>query len=228
MGNQRVSNERKKELEQMDPFQENLLKAVAYAKEYKKQLLLILGSLAVIIIIFSSVLYSFKAAETKAAVMVSQTIDKYATAKDPVNGYSLVENDFSTIFDEYSNTTAGKIAKVKFAKICYNASKYDDALKYYKEALEVFDTDPAMKNLLLSSLGNTCLALDKIDLAKEYFEKINQSKSDILKDEANFNLGLLFETSNPETSKTFYQKIINDHQESLYFPMARNKMNLIN
>ncbi len=228
MANSGVSNERKKELQQMDPFQKNLLKGLAYARQYQKQLAWIIGSIAVIVIVFSSVLYSFKSAETNAASQLSRVIETYNTTRDPVNGFALVENDFSAIFNKYTNTAAGKMAKIKFARICYDAGEYDKAMIYFKQALDEVNGNPAVRNMLLSSLGNTCLALDKTDMAREYFEKITQSKSNILKDEANFNLALLSETSNPEASRVFYQKIINDHADSLYFPLAQSRMNAIN
>ncbi|MBU1698062.1 MAG: tetratricopeptide repeat protein, partial [Proteobacteria bacterium] len=87
MAEQRVSNERKKELEQIDPFQASLLKAMAYAKEYKKQLILIAGAIVLVAVVFSGIMYNFKKAENTAALLVSQALTQYATINDPDKGY---------------------------------------------------------------------------------------------------------------------------------------------
>ncbi len=52
MADNKVSNERRRELEQLDPFQENLIKAMALITEYKKQLILIVGAFVLVIAIF--------------------------------------------------------------------------------------------------------------------------------------------------------------------------------
>ena len=227
MASQKVSLERKKELEQLDPFQENLIKTLKYAKENKKQLMIVGFSIVAIVIIFSSVLYSFRMAETNASTLASSAMNKYTQIKDPVEGYLAVENDFNSILEDYSNTAAGKIAKVNFAKICYNASKFDKAYDLYKEALKNFNKDPGTTNLLLSSLGHVCMALNKNDEAKKYFEKINKSDSPLLKDEANFLLGMLFETSGDRiTSQKFYQTVATEYENSLYKPLAQSKLNV--
>jgi len=141
MSDQKVSNERKKELEQLDPFQENLIKAMAYAKEYKKQLLLILCSVVAVIMIFSGIMYSFKTAEIRSSSLVAQALNEYGKLDDPVKGYLEVADDFNTIFEKYSNTVAGKMAKVRFAKICFDASEFDQAFDLYKAALHEFENE---------------------------------------------------------------------------------------
>ncbi|MBU2429398.1 MAG: tetratricopeptide repeat protein, partial [Proteobacteria bacterium] len=158
MADRSVSNERRKELEQLDPFQEKMLKMMALIKENKKQLIFALIAVVLVIAVFSSVTYSFKKAEDTAAILVTQALDAYAGNDDPVNAFSKLNDDFQTIFSEYANTSAGRQALVAFAKICYDASKFDLSYKYYKEALVELKNDPLMENLILSSLGHVCIA----------------------------------------------------------------------
>ena len=103
MADQKVSNERKKELEKLDPFQENLLKTMAYVKEYKKQLILIASAVVLVVMVFSGVMYSFQKAENTAAILVSQALKKYADAKDPDKGYAQVKDEFQLIFTDYTS-----------------------------------------------------------------------------------------------------------------------------
>ncbi len=226
MADNKVSNERKRELEQLDPFQENLIKAMALVTEYKKQLILIVGAFVLVIAIFSGIMYGFQKAENSAATRVTQALKAYTDANDPDKGYDQVNQEFEAIFKEYSNTTAGKMAKVQFAKICYEASKFDQSFMYYKDALNTFKNDAAMENFLLASLGHVNIALKDLEKAKSYFLKIENGSSDLLKDEAKFTLALLDESSgNVSESKARFETIINDFETSIYRTIAQSKIN---
>ena len=103
MSDQKISNERKRELEQIDPFQEGLIKAIEYIKEYQKQLLMIAGTICLVLVILSSVMYSFKKTEHMASNLAGQAQAKYNKINDPQKGYVDVKNDFATIFTDYSS-----------------------------------------------------------------------------------------------------------------------------
>lgn len=225
MASNSVSRERKRELEQLDPFQENLLKAVAIAKQYKRPLIFGIGAVALVIIVFSGIIYSFERAENKAAQNVTQALKSYAELDDPARDFSKVEESFKHIFSEYANTSAGRQAKVKFAKICYDASKYDLSYKYYKEALEIFENDALMGNLILSSLGQVCLAKKDYEEAEKYFLKIEKGKNDLMKDDARYALAMIYEAGNKTgESKKMYEKIASGPETSMYHSLASDKL----
>lgn len=228
MAEQRVSNERKKELAQLDPFQENLLKAVKYSKKYKTQLILIASAVVLVAVVFAGIMVSFHRSENTAETIFSQALIKYAGITDPDKGYLEVKEDFQTIFSEYANTTAGRQALIKYAKICYDASKFDESYKFYKESFKIFKDEALMGNFLLASLGNVCLARKELEEAKTYFLQIENGESDLLKDEARFALAMLDETANNTAeSKKMYGKIVSDHENSMYKPIAESKINAI-
>jgi predicted negative regulator of RcsB-dependent stress response len=225
MAERGVSNERRKELEQIDPFQANLLKTLAYVKENQKQFWLILGGIILVIVIFSGIMFSFKKSESTASDMVARAVITYAKANDPVKGFDAVTDDFETVFAEYSNTSAGRMGKVKFAKICFDAGEYDRALALYKEALEMFEDEAGMKNFLLASLGHVSQARKDVDAAKKYFLEIETGASDLLKDEARFALAGIYEDANDAASSLkMYEKIVNDHENSIYRNIAESKI----
>ncbi|MCK5696480.1 MAG: tetratricopeptide repeat protein [Desulfobacula sp.] len=225
MSEQRISNERKKELEQLDPFQENLLKVITYGQEYKKQLILIASAIVLVVVVFSGIMYSFQKSENNAGILVSQALTKYAKANDPDKGYLETKSDFQIIFTDYTNTTAGKLAKVRFAKICYDASKFDQSYQYYKESLEIFKNEALMENFLLASLGHVSLAKKEFEDAKKSFLQIEKGKIDLLKDEARFTLAMLDEADdNTAASKKMYEKIVMDYENSMYKPIAKSKI----
>jgi len=226
MAEQRVSNERRRELEQLDPFQENLLKAMNYGKKYKNQILLIAGAIVLVAVVFSGIMYSFKKAENNAAILMSQALTKYAEVNDPDKGYLEIKEDFQTILTDYANTIAGRQALIKFAKICYDASKFDQSYKLYKESFEIFKDQALMGNFLLVSLGHVSLARKDYEEAKKYFLQIEEGETDLLKDEARFALAMLDEDANNIIeSKKMYEKIALEYENSMYKPIAESKMN---
>lgn len=227
MADRSVSNERRKELEQLDPFQEKMLKIIALAKENKKQLIIAVVAVVLVVIVFSSVMHSFQKAENNAAILVSQVLDTYAENENPVEGFLKVNDEFQAIFAEYSNTAAGRQALVTFAKICYDASKLDLSYKYYNEALDRFKDDVLMENLILSSLGHVCVARKEYEEAKKYFLRIEKGESDLLKNEARYELAILYEIENNlDESKKMYEKIVSQPQSqtSIYTPIAKSKI----
>lgn len=228
MANQRVSNERRRELEQPDAFQENLVKGYAWAKAHQKQLLVGIGTIALVVVVFSAILYSFKTAENSAVNLLAKAMKIYEKAENPEKGYLAVKDLFGDIFSEYSNTAAGRMAKVNFAKICYDASEFDTSFKYYTEALDEFDNETLMKNLILSALGHVCLAKGDLEAARAYFQKVEKGDAGLLKDEAQFALALILEKSNqPDESRAMYEKVVASKSDSIYADVAQGRAALL-
>jgi predicted negative regulator of RcsB-dependent stress response len=168
MVGQHVSNERKKELQQLDPLQRNLLKALAFTTTYKKQLLWVIGAVVVVAVVFAGVMISFNRAENKASDLVAGAMERYRSlADDPKAGpYLAVAEDFHTVLNNYANTSAGRMAQLRFAGICMDAGEYDQAGKWFEKALENVGDQAGMRNFILSSLGHVWLAQNDLDRAK--------------------------------------------------------------
>ncbi len=227
MVEQKVSNERKKELEQLDPFQEKLLTTITFIKAYKKQLGMIAGAIVLIIVVFSSIMYSFKKSENTASALMSQALISYSKADDPKKGFELVKNDFAAIFKDYANTASGKLSRVEFAKICFDAQRYDESLQYYEQALELFKNQALMENFILVSLGHANLAKKDAKSARKYFDQVEASQTDLLKDEALFALAVMGETDgNMTESNKLYNKIVSDYPTSIYYAIAKSKIEI--
>lgn len=216
----KVSNVRRKELEQPDPFLESMYRALETAKRLKKQLIVGGGIIFAIICIVSVTVYTISSAETKASLMLTDAINAYDNQK-PIEGYDAVKDQFTTLLNEYSNTSSGRVGMIKFADICYAAGKYDIAYNHYMSALDDFKEDPVMKNIVLSSLGHTCQALKKDKEAEKYFKTITESNSKLLQEDALFNLGMVA-IANGENQKglDLLNKLSSGYQNSIYKSMA--------
>jgi len=223
MANQGISNERRKELEQLDPLQKNIFKAMAYAGIYKKQLLLILGVVVLAAVVFLGIITSFQRSENKASHLVAEATARYnQLADDPKKAYQNVKDSFETVLNEYANTDAGKMAQITYAGICMDAGEYDRAGELYEEALKRFGDQAAMHNFLLSSLGHVWLAKNDLDRAETYFQQIETGKSDLLKDEARFVLAQIYAArQKSDASQKMYEKLVKENQQSMYAGLAQ-------
>lgn len=220
----KISNARRKELEQPDPILESLQRWAHAATRYKKQVVLVLGGIVAVVAVFSATLYSIGRSEDKASEFLAQALSNY-NATDPVKGYETIKDDVAEFISSYPNTAASAQARVRFAKIAFDAGKFEEAHGMYLEALDKFKTDKAIENLLFASLGRTSLALGKIDEAETWFRKIVKAKGSMLKGEALFNLGLILaERGDSEQSQTLLQEVVNDHGDSIYAPMAKARI----
>jgi len=186
--------------------------------------LLIAGAIIGVIVVFSGIMFSFKKSENTASDLVAKAAITYAQANDPIKGFDAVKDDFEAVFADYSNTSAGRMGKVKFAKICFDAGEYDRAFELYKEALEIFKTG-GLKNFLLSCLGHVSQARKDLDQAKAYFLQIEKDSSTLLKDEALFALAGIYEAENDyESSLKMYEKIVSGPGKSLYRDIAESRI----
>lgn len=224
MATQRVSNERKKELRQMDPLQRNLFKAMAFAGTYKKQLLYAAGAVVVVGLVFAGVFTSFKRSENIASDRVAQAVVQYRTLSgDPQAAYQAVKDDFQTVLTDYSNTDAGRIALIRFAGICMEAGQFDEAKKWFEKALEVFGDQAGLRNFLLSSLGHVQLAKNDLDQAESYFMQIETGGSDLLMDEARFILAKIYEVRQDGSgTRKMVDLIAQEHGNSIYADLAQS------
>lgn len=217
----RISNARKKELDQPDPFLESMYKTLETAKKLKKQLMIVFTIIISIICIVSVTVYTIGSAETKASAMLNDSLKVYSEHKKPSDGYASVKEQFQTLLNDYPNTSSGKIGKLRFADICYAAEHYDVAYRYYTSSVDDFKNEPVMQNLVLSSLGHTCNALKKYEEAEKHFKTIINGNNKLMKDDALFNLGMVA-IANGENQKGFdlLKKLSSEYENSMYKIMS--------
>jgi predicted negative regulator of RcsB-dependent stress response len=225
MSNQGVSNERKKELSQMDPFQAGLAKSAEWAAAHKKMLMISVGALVGVIVVFSAIMFSFKQSEIKASEIAANAYRTYETQysqnQDARKGYDAVKDDFQTLFDEYPNTSAGRMALINFGKICFDAKAYDQAYDLYSKALTKVGDKAGVTNFLLCALGTISEVKNDLDQAKSYYLRVEQGASNLLKDDARFALAQIYEKLNDlDTGRQMYEKIAESPVSSIYKDIA--------
>ncbi|MDM8553025.1 tetratricopeptide repeat protein [Desulfobacterales bacterium HSG2] len=220
---------RKQLLKEPDEFLTFSRKLFRFVMEHKDQIAIGFGVFLTIIIIISGIRYLSDRSENKASALVREAMVKYeAAVKDngPEKAYADVEENFQKILEEYSGKDAGKIAKVEYAGICYDAGNTDKAIELYKEALQDFNVHPSFGNLILSGLGYAYEKKKDYKTAVTYFEKITRGPNPLMKDEAFFNLGRLYaEMGEADKSTEAFKTLLSDYTDSMYIELVKEKVN---
>jgi tetratricopeptide (TPR) repeat protein len=224
----RVSRSRKRQLEEPDKFISFSAKFLGFLTKYKVPMLSAVGVIFAIIIVCSSVYYYSDSAESKASVMLANSLakhEKIKTEQGAVKAYQEVANDFNQIIENNWGKDSAKIARVMYANICYNAGDFDAATELYNKALSDFENNPFVKNLILSGLAYSQEGKKDYNAAAQYLEMIMSGSNDANKDEALFNLGRLYAVmGNKDKSAEAFNKIISDYKDSIYIDLAKEKM----
>jgi len=219
---------RKKELETPDEFITVSGRLLEFGIKHKLQVSIGLGALLVLAVLYvGGRLYTSVTEENAFALRerVVKTYNGLERGMDPEKAYDRVAEDFELILDKYPRTTAGKLARVDFANICFASGKFDQAIELYKKGAGDFSKNLPFKNLILSSLGHCYEAKKDHASAVLYFEMIVSSENRMLKDEALFSLGRIYgEMGDAAKSKEAYQRVISDYPDSIYLDMAKEKI----
>ena len=160
--------------------------------------------------------------------MLGQSMVEYNSLKaqkTPGEVYSAVSGNFENILKKYSGRDSGKLAGLMYANICYDAGKYKQAIDLYNAALGDFEKYPVIHSQILSSLGYAYEQQKDYSTAVGYFEKIYAASEQILRDEALFHLGRLYDKlGQPEKSIEAYQKLVSDHPDFIYIDMVKERI----
>ena len=230
MARNRVSRSRKRQLEEPDKFISFSTKTAGFLAKYKALLLSVVSAIIVIMIAISSFYFYSNRAESKASVMLTNTLAKYENIKNehgPVKARQEVANDFNQIIENRWGKESAKIARVMYANICYTAGDFDTATELYNKALFDFENNPFVKNLILSSIAYSQEGKKDYNAAAKYLEMIMSGSDDANKDETLFNLGRLYAViGNRDKSIEAFNKIISDYKNSSYLELVKEKRDL--
>ena len=160
--------------------------------------------------------------------MLGQSMMEYnslKSQKSPDEVYSAVSGSFENILQKYSSKDSGKLARLMYANICYDAGQYKQAIDLYNASLKDFENHPVIHSQVINSLGYAYEQQKDYSTAVSYFEKISAAPGQILRDEALFHLGRLYDKlGQPEKSKAAYQKILSDHPDFIYIDMVKERI----
>ncbi len=221
----KIKRARIKELEEPDEFITTSQKALNYAVENKTKILSIAGAVFGLFLIVSVVSWMNNKSETDAAAAQGKVMARYAklVRKDgPEKAFKAASALFQEVMDDHSGTVGGTLAMVQYADLCYKEGDYDRAIPLYEKALPEFAGDAAVKSVLLASLGHSHAAKKELSEAARLFEELKAEPGKLMKDEALFNLGLIYDAmGKTDKSREAFNSLIENHADSVYIEQAR-------
>lgn len=219
---------RKELLREPDEFMTISGKLIGFAVDHKNQLTYALGIIVVLALIISGIRFFSIRAENNASALLDKSLTKYNSTKaekQPDEVYGEVSADFQFILNKYKGKESAKLARLIYANICYNAGKYKQAIELFKTALTDFAKYPMIHHQILSNLGYAYEQEEDYSTAVGYFEKISAASEPIMRDEALYHLGRLYDKlGENEKSREAYNKILTDHQDFIYIDLVKERM----
>jgi tetratricopeptide (TPR) repeat protein len=220
---------RKELLKKPDEFITLTGKAIAFARDYQNQISYTLCAIVAIVLILLGYRFFAQRAEVKAFSALQQIQSEYQTLKtssSAAEAYSKVSEAFQGIIKKYGGNAGGKLARVIYANISYDAGRYDEAIALYQQSLNHFKDDKAVYNLILNSLGYAYQQIEDMQNAAVYFERAATATDSLVREEALFNLGWVYqELGETAKSQQALQKILDDYPNSIYFDMVQEELN---
>ncbi|MEJ2098387.1 MAG: tetratricopeptide repeat protein [Desulfobacterales bacterium] len=199
-----------------------------FASVYQKQLSYALCVLVAVALVIFGYRFFAKRSETKAfaelaQIMASYEVDKKASSAQ--EAYRKASEELQRLIKRNGGNAGGKLARVRYANISYDAGDYDKAIKLYKQSLNDFKDNPLVYHLILSDLGYAYEGTKDDRDAATYFEELSSATDSGIRDEALFNLGLLYERlGDAARSRKAFQEIVSKYPNSMYFDIAQEKL----
>jgi len=219
---------RKELLKEPDEFLTISSKLIKLAIEYKTHLSYALGIILALAVIISGIRFFSIRAENNASALLDKSLTKYNSIKaekQPDEVYGEVSADFQFILNKYNGKENAKLARLIYANICYNAGKYKQSIELFKTALTDFAKYPMIHHQILSNLGYSYEQEEDYSTAVGYFENISSAPEPIMRDEALYHLGRLYDKlGENEKSREAYNKILTDHQDFIYIDLVKERM----
>ena len=224
----KISLARKRELQQPDEVQLFLNKVLEYVIDNKMQLVSGIGILLFSVIVVYGLSYYKTSNENKASILFDDVKQKYVDTlktKSVADAYKEVKANYTKYFAEYSSTSAGKFAQIQFANISYDSGNFDKAIEFYELAIDEFGKDHPFGNLLLSGIAYSFAGKKNYESAIKYFNELVLGTSEVMKDDALFNLGLIYEKQGEkEKSADVFKKIVADYTNSIFIKIVTEKL----
>jgi TolA-binding protein len=135
------------------------------------------------------------------------------------------KEQFKQIANDYSWTPYGKIAKVYYADCFYNGGKYDDAIKYYREAIGA-GVPKIAGAWAQMSLGYSYMNKNDYPSALKEFDNVSVKFPDsFLVPSARLQSAACYEKmNNLVKAKEIYESIIKNYPDSMWIKEAQARL----
>lgn len=223
MAKRRVT--RKELVKEPDEFITLTGKVIQWARDNVKPLIYGACAFLGLVIIVSGYRYYSSQQANAAAALFSKALMEYQAADkngDPDKALAVARPDFERLINKYGGADEGRLGQILYGHLLMNGHAYDEAIRVYQESLGDFNGSPALRNTILNGLATAFMDKGDNTAAIDHFEKIVDGESTLLKDNALFNLALLYRmTGEKEKSQKAYSQLAADFPDSMFADIAR-------
>lgn len=212
---ERISLERKRELEEPDKFMVFMAKIMQTGQTHKKQITTALGLVIALAVVAAGVRYTSARAEVKASDMLARVVAPKGSSDAPMDAYK-------TVFEKYPGTVSGKLAGLRYADQVRLSGDAAAAIEIYKKLVKGLANKPTFHHLALIGLGHAYETAGDDKSAAGCFEKVVAAPSTGQTATALFNLARIYDRmGEKEKSKKTFSRIVSEYPESMYVDIAR-------
>lgn len=235
------------ELKQPDQFHEGVEHGVVWIQEHARKVLWAIGGVVAAVVLYAGwsawdsrreqvgAAALGKALEVLEAPIVDAAVAKPTDADDPSFGdeasrAASAKTKLEAVRSSYGGTEAGTLALVHLGRIAADAGELDAARGHWEAFAKKADGHIALAAVRLS-----LLRLDreqgKADQALAYLEKATAAgseTSELPADIAIYELAATYEAlDRADEARTAYQRLVDEHPDSAWTQMARQRLNVL-
>ncbi len=213
----------KKELKE-DQFVSTVVTAEEWVELYWKQILMVIGGIAVVIVIVLFYQQKIEQENVEAAGKIAKVMPLYDQGSyvEAANGREGTDIEgFKKIADEFGGVEQGEIAKIYAANSLYFNGQYKEALDYYSD---YSSSDFLFKATALAGEAACYNALKDYSLAADkYFEAATISKANVSNPVYLLNAGINYiKAGKNESARNAFEKISTDYAGTTETREAKN------
>lgn len=214
---ERISLERKRELEEPDKFMVFVAKIMQFGQTHKQQISIALSIAVAVAVVTAGVFYASARAEVKASDMLARVVVPKGSSNAPVDAYKAV-------YEKFPRTISGKLAGLRYADHVRLSGDAAAAIEIYKKLVKGLADRPTFHHLALIGLGHAYETAGDDKAAAGCFEKVMAGPSTGQMETALFNLARIYDRmGETEKSRKLFARIVSEYPESMYADIAREK-----
>ncbi len=219
---------RKELLEEPDPVTVTLHRIAGFFVTYWKSIVSGVAAVLVVVAAVSGYFYFQHRTETAAAGLFTKAMDHYGTVlarNGSEEEFRAAKQNFRHILDNYGKTDVAKMALIQYAGASYRSGDFEEAVAHYEKALSQMHRGHKFREMAVNGIAYAYEAMGDHDNAIRYFTMIADNPDAATRDQALFKLGILYEAAGEkEKSRDAFETILAAHQDSLYFELAKARI----
>jgi tetratricopeptide (TPR) repeat protein len=223
MAKKRVT--RKELLKKEDEFTSLSARTYQFAVEHKVQIQWAAICVAALIVIILGISLYFRHLNQKALAaynMAYKDLASDSSSQASAESIQKSTQELDRLIRKYGWTKVATLAIPELAYLKFGQGKYDEAISLYKTYLEKVKAGSIYRSMAYFGLAACYEAKGEYQSAIDYLNKIIESDTAFLKEEAMFSLGRMYELSGRrELAKETFQKFVSQFPQSPLLPLAK-------